>query len=459
MARRVAHARIPAVACLAAISILALSAVGQVHPGQFVAFDSVASPAGYTISEVTLSDFADLTSYVYNYRIQYPTVGFAGPCAGSLMYITVSSRLACYEPATGRETGLSGPLTLLHQRTVGLRAQIDNAFLLDTPYDVALLYGNASTQPGPVTVEVVNLTTGLVQTAQTPVEMGNAIQCDYIGNGEVVTFNSTPARGEPTFFTNVSNGTSWYSGQDVGVAPNNIYWVWQLHSFIDIQGKLVSQYEVEHQSLVIVARFWLNDSSVTEISAVAGTVYNGRSLALWEATNEGRRYLILNSTAGRITPKGSYTYFSDYLIYIQRYSYNTSFVWAVHAPRPALTGPTVLFDPFNNSTLPAPNLVGREEGSGANLNFESTDPYTTDVYLSFNASLLNASALASNSFVWACRPSGPGNGGCPQPASLAMPGGGYPFNPWALGAFAVVSAATVVVAVIWVRRAPRAPHR
>ncbi len=375
---------------------------------------------GYTIQTVTLPSFASLSSYVYNdHGSAYPAYDFAGKYAGDLIYIDSSSRMDWYSPSNGSAGSISGPLSLLYQTTTGLEDQIDNEFMLDTPYDVALLYGNATTSPGHVTVETVNLSTGAIHSAVSPSLMENAIQADYIGGGVVVVFNATSLGGEPTYFTNVLNGTSWYSGLNIGIAPGNIYWVWQLDSFIDVQGTVFTQYRVSNDQLVQVARVWANNSAVSSISAANGVQYNGQQLAFWLSTNAGWYDVVLSAPSSDLTIQraGSYAYFGGYVPYIEHYDYTSTYVWAVQNSGPGLTGPSVLLDMFTNSTLTAPNVLGRQAGSGGWSNYLFENPMSTSEILSLNASLAVNGTLGPNQFVYAAQPPPPVTGGGAGPGS------------------------------------------
>lgn len=383
-------------------AVLIVPSIGAAAPAPHTTYARL----GYNLELLTLPDFANTSSFTSSsHGMQYPTYDFSGKYAGDILYIGTNTTIDYYDPSSGGHGAASAPVALPYEKTAPRPNQIDNEFQMDTPYDVALLYGNLTTAPGNVTVEVANLTNGEVHIAVTPVTMGGNVQADYVGNGTVVTFSTTNQTANPTYFTNVYNDTSWYSGESVGMSADNVYWVWPLHSFIDIQGKMISQYKVESDRLVLAARMWLNDSSVTSVTSVNGAVYDGDQLAFWEATDAGWYYLIVNAPRGTISQTGSYSYFSDYIIYVQRYTYTTDYVWAVDSPAPTLEGPTFLFDPFNNSTQPAPDLIGRQEGSGANSNFEFQDPFSTSACLSLNGSLVGSHNLQFNQIVWAHRPS------------------------------------------------------
>jgi hypothetical protein len=52
----------------------------------------------YNLSVITLPNFASLSGYLHNYRVQYPTIAFAGACSGALLYIDTSARMDCFNP-------------------------------------------------------------------------------------------------------------------------------------------------------------------------------------------------------------------------------------------------------------------------------------------------------------------------------------------------------------------------
>lgn len=354
---------------------------------------------GYALSLVRLPSFNPASAYVYNYHgAQYPVVGFEGPCSAGILYVTNASRLACYAPSNESAWNLSAPLTLLYQTTSGIAGQVDNLFQLDTFYDVALLYGNATTTPGPTVLTAVNTTTGTVRTATTPVPFANSIQADYVGGGLVVTLNGTGS-GKAPEMTNLSNGTSWPSGLSVGVATNNAYWVAPLRAFLDVAGPHLAELKVsaDGKSIHNVGNAWTNISGVTSVTAVNGVVYDAADglLAVQLATNLGAYVSVVKLTGGVLTPAGAYAYPTTTHLEISRYCYVTGYVWAT------VGGTTELFDPFTNASLPAPNVVTRQESSGADNNYEFTSPTTTSVYLSFNVSLLGLPSRAPNAFVWA----------------------------------------------------------
>jgi hypothetical protein len=352
---------------------------------------------GFNLSEITLPGFTNLSAYTENYRGQYPTVGFSGQCSAGMLYITNASRMACFTPANGTSWNISSPIRLLYQETAGLQAQIDNEFQLDTPYDIALLYGNLSKSAGNVTVETVNLTTGAIHLATSPVRMENGIQADYVGGGNVVIFNATNIGGSPTWFTNVLNGTSWEAGLSLGISPDNIYWVWQLRSFIDVQGLHMTQFKVSNGALVDTSSVYFNHTGLSNVTAVDGLQFGVASsrFAVDLSTNLGSYIAVGKISHGKIEQHGSYAFLSSRDLYVQRYSYSSNYLWAMDGSK------TILFDPIDNLSLPAPNLVGRQDGSGANGNFEFANPYCAASYLSLNESLVGLSTRAPNEFVWA----------------------------------------------------------
>lgn len=382
---------------------------------------------GYSLQGISLPNFAYLYPYLYNYRLQYPVVDFTSPCAGGILYIDNSSKMDCFNPTTRVVTVLSGALTLLHQRTAGIQAQIDNEFQLDTPYDVALLYGNRTTSPGNVTLETLNLTTGTITIVDTPVPMANGLQCDYVGKGIVIAWNGTGADGAPEM-TNMSNGTSWRSGLSVGVAPDNVYWVSQLNAFIDIAGTHMAELKIVGNAVKNVGNAWANRSGLTSITAVDGVLYNATTgqVAVTEATNLGPYMFIGKLTGGALTKAGTVAYLTPFSFYVQRYAYTLPFVWAINTTAGyASTGPTVLVNPFGNVTRFVPNLVTRANASGANGNYEFTNPYSVADYLSLNVSLIGNATRAPNQFVWATAISPPQ----PTPGTGSNGGsGGVPTN-------------------------------
>lgn len=367
---------------------------------------------GYNLHGISLPNFAYLYPYLYNYRLQYPVYAFAGPCAGGVLYIDNSSFIDCYNVTNGSARHLAGPVTLLYQRTTGIQGQIDNEFQLDTPYDVALIYGNLTTSPGPVTIEAVNLTTGQILMATTPVPMANSIQCDYVGNGLVVTLNGTGS-GKAPEITNLSNGTSWPSGLSVGVATNNAYWVSQLNAFIDVAGPHVAELKLVNgdRSIKNVGNAWLNRTGLSSVTAVNAIQYRASTgqFVVELATNLGGEYGVVKLTGGVLTPAGAYSWIGTYDIYLSRYTYTSQYVWALYP-----NGTTVLVDPIDAQTQLAPNVVGRQNSSGADNNYEFTNPYAVTPYISLNSSLIGNATRAPNQFVWATAhvaPSGGGSGG------------------------------------------------
>ncbi len=423
---------------------------------------------GYYLSLISLPNFNPLSSYVYNnHGSAYPAFDFAGKYAGDLIYIDTSDRMDWFDPYNGSSGNLSAPLTLLYQTTAahsGPEDQIDNEFLLDTPNDVALLMGNLTRSPGFLTVETVDLTNGTVSLVTTPARFENNVQADYIGNGTVVVFNATGVGGEPTYLVNMYNHTAWYAGQDIGISANNIYWVPQLGSFLDIQGTMVTQYAVSPTSLSEVGRIWLNNSAVHSITGVNGVVYDPttRQMALWESTNAGWYYLVVGSTpSGRISAAGSYAFFSNDIIYAQRYCYTSPYVWSVDSPPPALTGPSVLFSPFNNSTRAAPNLVGRQQGSGGNSNFLFENPYATSTIVSLNGSLVGVPSLPPSDFVWASTQPSVTPEKSTVPSSAPPPTSSTPWAAslwWYVGSVGA-SAAGISLVVVWWGRLERGRQR
>lgn len=409
------------------------------------ALETDAFEANYNLSVVTLPNFNPLTAYLDNYRFQYPTIAFAGSCAGGILYIDNSSRLDCFDPYGSTVRNLTGPLTLLYQATPGLPAQIDNEFQLDSGSSVALLYGNLTTSPGDLTVETVDLSNGTVHQLTTPVQMDNTLQADYIGDGTVAIFNGTDVGGSPTYLADVYNGSCWPAGPSIGFAPNNIYWVPQLESFIDAAGLQLVQFGFNGRSLTELGHVWFNDSAIDRVDAVDGLVYNpanGR-IALDLSTNLGNYLEVATAGSGTIAQKGSYGALIAYSLAAQRYTYSSTYVWATRAGG---GGQTVLLDPFDNATLSAPGLVGRQESSGANGNFEFTDPETTGLYLSLNASLVNRTSLGQSQIIWATAVSSSGGGEELGP-SVGLPSlFGIPDWYWFLGVLGIAAVATVPLA-------------
>lgn len=388
------------VAPILAVALLALSGLPSAHAVAPTSVD------GYTLSVVYLPGFAYLYPYLYNYRDAYPVLGFpgTGQCSAGILYITNASKLACYGIGNATVWNVSGALTLLHQRTSGIQGQIDNEFQLDTTYGEALLYGNLSTSPGPVTIESVNLTTGAILEATTPVPMANSIQCDYLGGGIVATLNGTGTNGAPEL-TNLSNGTSWRSGLSVGVATNNAYWVPELDAFIDVAGPHLAELRLTNggRSMANVGNAWGNRTGVNSVTAADGIAYNAATsqIAVDEATNLGTERIVASVAGGLLTPKGAWDALVSQVLYLNRYTYTSSYDWALNGTS------TVLVDPFTNGTQAVPNLVTRLNSSGADNDYEFTDPTTTARLLSLNVSLLGLSSRAPNEFVYAAIPPPP----------------------------------------------------
>lgn len=381
---------------------------------------SSATVKGYDLRGISLPNFAYLYPYLYNYRLQYPVLDFAAPCLNGLLYIDNSSYLDCFNTTNGTVSRVAGPVTLLYQRTSGIQAQIDNEFQLDTPYPVALIYGNRTTSPGNVTVEAINLTTGTIQIANTPVPMANSVQCDYVGRDLVVTLNGTGSHGAPEI-TNLSNGTSWRSGLSVGVATNNAYWVAQLNAFIDVAGPHVAELQLVNgdTSMKNVGNSWLNRSGLSSVTAVNGVQYRASSgqFVVDLATNLGNELGVVQLTGGVLTPAGAYSWISTYSIYVERYTYTSPYLWAENLT----TDATLLADPLDAQFSPAPNVVTRANGSGANQNYEFSNPYTTNYYLSLNSSLIGNATRAPNQFVWASLHPNSGGGGGGGSGSTVTP--------------------------------------
>lgn len=357
---------------------------------------------GYQLRQIALPGFAYLYNYVYNYRDAYPVLAFTGPCSGGVLYLTNASKLDCYTVANATAWAISPALTLLYQRTAGIQAQIDNEFQLDEATGDAILYGNLTTTAGDLTVEVVNLTTGIVRMATTPVPMANSVQCDDLGAWLVTCFNATGTNGAPEL-TNLSNGTSWRSGLGVGVAADNVYWVPQLGAFINVAGTHFAELKLEAggTKIVNVGNAWTNRSGLSSVSAVNGILYNAATgeLCAQLSTNLGDVTSVVKLTNGVLTPLGAYDYLTTTTLYVQRYAYTTPYVWSLTSG-----SVTVLTDPFTNSTISAPNLVSRANGSGANSNYEFSDPYSTGIALSLTTSLTGNATRAPNQFVYATAP-------------------------------------------------------
>jgi hypothetical protein len=398
----------------------------------------------FNLSRISLPGFNPLTGYTDNYHGQYPVYDYTGKYAGCLVYIDNSSRLDYFCPVANLTGAITAPLTLLYQTTPGLEAQVDNEFQLDTPYDVALLYGNLTTSAGDLTVETAFLSNGTVRSVTTPDAFVNDLQADYIGNGNVAIFSSNATSGFPSYFVNVFNGTSWLAGPSVGIAANNIYWVWQLNAFLDVQGVHTTQFSVEGKQLVQTGSAWFNDSAIDTVSAVFGAVFSAGAgqVSVDLGTNAGSYVEVLNVAGGTLRQSGSYAYLSSYWFSIQRYSYTTSYVWANFLNG---YGTSVLFDPFTDQFLSTPGLVGRQESSGGNGNYVFSSPYSTSTYVSLNGTLLGFSSLAPNQFIWAYQPSSPSvsGGGFPGfglPSFLGLPVWG-----WVAAAVIVLGASVAFV--------------
>lgn len=428
------------VASVLAVAVLLLSGLPTA-----AAASPTLTVGGYNLRLVSLPGFAYLYSYVYNYRDAYPVLGFpgTGQCAAGILYITNASRLACY--ATGNSTvwNVSAPLTLLHQRTTGIQAQIDNEFQLDATYDEALLYGNLSTSPGPVSLEAVNLTTGHVLSATTPVPMANSIQCDYVGNGLVVTFNAT-GTGKAPEITNLSNGTSWPSGLSVGVAADNTYWVPQLDAFIDVAGPHLAELRLTNggRSMANVGNAWGNRTGLSSVTAADGIAYDAadQKIAVDEATNLGTMRIVASVAGGLLTPHGEWTAIETSVLYLNRYAYTSPYVWTLNGTT------TVLDDPFTNVTQSAPNFVTRLNSSGADNDYEFTDPTTTGRVLSLNVSLLGLSSRAPNQFVY---------GEVPPPPPLGVGGAVVQVTTLVVTLLAAVVIVELIAVILGVNRGRR----
>ena len=139
----------------------------------------------------------------------------------------------------------------------------------------------------------------------------------------------------------------------------------------------------------------------TSVDAVDGLVFDSSShhLAVDLSTNLGNYVEVAHFGSAKITQSGSYGYLSTLAMDLQRYTYTLSYVWSTTG-----AGATRLFDPITNGTQSVPNLVGRQESSGANGNFEFTNPTSAAQYVSLNSTLAGLSSLPQNEFIWAWQP-------------------------------------------------------
>lgn len=238
-----------------------------------------------------------------------------------------------------------------------------NEFFLSYGYDVALFYG--ANNRGDVGIEVVNLTTGNIQTVETNIATAPPNQqvfyaggsTAYVVSGGACTGADCPGK---VVGVNVSSGANWTAAELPYFEANNIYWIPQERKLLDIAAE-GSLYDVLSEWNQTATGDLVESAAATydwniEMDWVDGLAFNGTAVAFSAGGGLFSTTYVLQCPNGLVTTVGEVKYhvanalngtISPQLISGQQYVYTSD--WVVGG---RLGGTQYLFDPWNGTVIP-----------------------------------------------------------------------------------------------------------
>ncbi len=373
VAERAGVAAVVAVALAVALAGLVLLPTYSVAPSP--------RPLGYAEATVPLPGFAPLYGYVYgNNCAPNPSFGCGGDASNysqvpvlsnspeqpaGIYYVDNSSRLVRV-PIDGGPVEVVANVTLLHDGYAQYAGMIANEFFLPYGYDEALFYGTETGYPGVVTVEAVNLTTGAVSLVHTPIGTAPVNQqVTMVAPTEVAVASELPrcigAANCPANLTavNLTSGATGPTARLPFFEANNLYWVPQLQSFLDVAADGSYSDEVEQWvetgagnfSLAAVAEFGPSSAPINWVNGI-GLNSTSEEVAFSAGGDGVSETYVLSYAGGVLTRTGQTIYSTEFnsqvlspqLFNGQQYVYTGDWVMG------GLWGSTqYLFDPWNGS--------------------------------------------------------------------------------------------------------------
>lgn len=370
---------------------------------------------GYQEKTLLLPGFDPLSGYFLGGAVstQIPTLASGAGQAFGIFYVDNASQLVELT-VTNDSVRSIAHVTPLYQRFgygAPLGGMLDNEFFIDPVYDQALFFGTTTSNGGTYSLELANLSSGVVRMWNTSASIDPVNQQPlYVGNNTVLVMSSNCS----ILAYNLAAHTSWSAGilgASFGFGTscfeaNNVYWFPQKHQLVNVEahgdyGDQVEQLdgvygvngEIQFNSVVTIAvdsgvRFnWVDglayNASTNEIAFtagywVAGTVYT---------------YVVHYASNGLLTTAGETRYTVDSggvptgrLLEIQRYIVTSDYMLGQsYGPGAWTNGTQLLFDPWNGSLVTTNRTF--DGGWCGNSCFEGQYASSADYLIDFSATL------------------------------------------------------------------------
>jgi Fibronectin type III domain len=370
---------------------------------------------GYDEKSYALPGFDPMTGYFLSGAVstQVPTLASGPGQPFGVYYVDTRSDFVELSLTTGSVRTIA-PVVPLYQRFgygSPLGGMLDNEFFLGPTYDQALFFGTTSPTATTYSLELVNITSGLVRMWNTTASVDAYNQQPvYVGNNTVLVISSTCA----IVAYNLASRDTWTAGTlgtqfgpgSTCFEANNLYWLDSRSELINVEAHGDSGDHVEQLDASYTPTGEILFTTVSTVVVDAGVVFNwvnglaynasaGRiafSAGYWVAGTV-YTYVLGFTSAGLLTASGEVRYSVDQggtptgrLLEIQRYTFTSDYVLGQSSGPAAWTnGTQLLFDPWNGSVLTTNRTL--DDSRCGNSCFEGEYATTPDYLIDFNATI------------------------------------------------------------------------
>lgn len=364
------------------------------------------STYGYYEKTYPLPGFNPLTGYLENWGggdTQVPTLSSSAGQPAGIYYIDNSSNLDLLYLSNGTSHAVAH-VVLLYQTYASYNEMLDNEFFIEYGYDQALLFGTTTSGGSTYSIELVNLTSGLVRIWNTSaaVDATNQ-QPDYVGNNTVIVMSSN----DSILAWNLAAHKEWSAGTMAFFEANNAYWFPQKQQIVNVEAQGSSGDSVQQLNASDNGQGEIQFTSATTITVNSGQVFNWVNGIDYNATTDEiaftagywagssvYTYIVPYSMAGLLTTTGLarvpvYTGGADTGKYldIQRYVYTSSYVLGEDGGTGWTNTTQSLYDPWNGSLLPTNRSLDTGVNGCANNCFEGQYASDPAYQIDYNATL------------------------------------------------------------------------
>jgi hypothetical protein len=368
---------------------------------------------GFYEKTYSLPGFDPLTGYLNNLGgqdTQIPTLSSTQGQPAGIYYVDNSSDFDILYLSNATRHAIAHVVPL-YQTYASYNEMLDNEFFVEYGYDQALFFGTTTSTGTTYSIELVNLTSGIVRIWNTSASVdGTNQQPDYVGNSTVIVMSSNCS----ILAWNLAARTEWSAGTLGGsfgsgatcFEANNAYWFPQKEQLVNVEAHGDSGDHVEQLNGSLNGQGQLHFTSVATITVDSGVVFNwvnglaynastdeiAFSSGYWVA-NTVYTYVVPYGPNGLITASGETRYSADNsgtptgrLLDIQRYVYTDDYMdGPARGPSAWTNGTQLMFDPWNGSLIPANRSF--EDAPCGNNCFEGQYAPTPAYQIDYNATL------------------------------------------------------------------------